>query len=127
MGASLGTTPREPRGKSTSVILRSRLMKANTDLSLGTKNISYYYMYMATTSVQYYEQTDVDAHYQMATACRRTIYLAQYVKKNASIFEKKNKKQKINSNKNDQPHCCCVTFSLDSDHVDPTKQQRSLL
>lgn len=35
-------------------------MKANTDLSLGTKNISYYYMYMATTSVQYYEQTDVD-------------------------------------------------------------------
>ena len=67
-------------------------MKANTDLSLGTKNISYYYMYMATTSVQYYEQTDVDAHYQMATAYRRTIYLAQYVRKNASIFE--NKKQK---------------------------------
>lgn len=102
-------------------------MKANTDLSLGTKNISYYCMYMATNTVQYYEQTDVDAHYQMATACRRTIYLAQYVKKNASIFEKKNKKPKINSNKNDQPHCCCVTFSLDSDHVDPTKQQRSLL
>ena len=48
-------------------------------------------MYMATTSVQYYEQTDVDAHYQMATACRRTIYLAQYVRKNASIFEKKQK------------------------------------
>lgn len=65
-------------------------MKANTDLSLGTKNISYYYMHMATTSVQYYEQTDVDAHYQMATACRRTIYLVRQ-EKCFNIWKKKQK------------------------------------